>query len=157
MTTDRRLIWTVSLWGFVFVLSLALYLLVPGSLTRTTLKFPQEITKALVPEVRSLPFNWDREHNVELVVREVLLGPARHDHLRLFSRDAKVRNVLVREGNIYIDLAKEAFNPDADVIYSPMTALGVLKTTLMDNFPGVANVWISVEGDPGRPIVVDKG
>lgn len=157
MTSDKTLLGAVAALCVLFFVSLAFYLLMPGALTRTVLRFPQEISKTLVPEVRSLPFNWDREHNVELLVREVLLGPARHDHLRLFSRQAGLRSVLVREGNIYIDLTKGSFIPDADVIYSPVTALDVLKATLMDNFAGIGSVWISVEGEPSRVIVVDKG
>ena len=83
--------------GFFFLLSLALYLLVPGGLTRTVLKFPDEISQTSGSRgAWSLPFSWDREHNVELLVREILLGPARNDHLRLFSRDAAVRSVLVQ-------------------------------------------------------------
>jgi hypothetical protein len=154
--TDRTLRWALYLLGSFFVLSMALYLLVPGGLTRTVLKFPDEISKHLVTEERSLPFNWDREHNVELVVREILLGPARNDHLRLFSRDADVRSVLVRGSDIYVDLKKEAFIPDPDVIYSPRTALDVLKATLMDNFAGVSHVFVSVGGEPTGSNHVDK-
>ena len=157
MTSDRTLLWTSSLLGFFFLLSLALYLFVPGSLTRTVLKFPGEISHSLVPEARSLPFNWDREHNVELLVREVLLGPARHDHLRLFSREASVKSVLVRNATIYVDLSKESFIPDPDVIYSPLVALDVLKATLMDNFTGVSQVKFSVDGEPVPGKIVDKG
>ncbi len=148
MNSDRTALWTSSVLLFFFLLSLALYLLLPGTLTRTVLRFPAEISRALVPEARSLPFSWDREHNVELLVREILLGPARHDHLRLFSREAGVRSVLVRGTTIYVDLSKESFIPDPDVIYSPLIALDVLKATLMDNFRDVSQVTISVGGDP---------
>jgi hypothetical protein len=154
--TDRTLRWALSLLGAAFVLSFALYLLIPGGLVRTVLKFPNEISKRLVSEERSLPFNWDREHNVELLVREILLGPARNDHLRLFSRDAGVRAVLVRGGTVYVDLKKESFIPDPDVIYSPQMALDVLKATLMDNFAGVSHVFVSVGGEPTGPNLVDK-
>jgi len=157
MTSDRTLFWTSGLLGFFFLLSLALYLLVPGALTRTILQFPGEISHRLVTEARSLPFNWDREHNVELLVREVLLGPARHDHLRLFSREAGVRTVLVRGETVYVDLAEESFNPDPDVLYSPVKALDVLKATLMDNFTGVSKVMISIGGEPVSGNIVDKG
>jgi hypothetical protein len=157
MTSDRTLWGTLGALGFLFVLSLALYFVLPGNLTRTVLRFPAEISHRLVPEARSLPFTWDREHNVELTVREILLGPARHDHLRLFSRDANLRSVLVRQGKVYIDLSKEAFIPDADVVYSPRMALEVLKKTLMDNFVGVTQVLVSVGGEPVPGNLVDKG
>ena len=139
------------------MLSMALYFLLPGHLVRTVLKFPDEISHHLSSETRSLPFGWDREHNAELLVREVLLGPSRHDHLRLFSREAEVGSVLVRQGTIYVDLKKDSFIPDADVIYSPVTALKVLKATLMDNFVGISDVRISVGGEPAQGNNVDKG
>jgi hypothetical protein len=104
-----------------------------------------------------LPFNWDKEHNAELLVREILLGPARHDHLRLFSRQAGVRSVLLRGSILYVDLSKESFIPDPDVIYSPVIALDVLKATLKDNFTGVSQVTISVGGEPAGGNLVDKG
>lgn len=157
MTSDRTLLGALSALVFVFLLSLLLYLFVPGKLVRVVLRFPDEITKTLSSEARSLPFLWDREHDIELTVREILLGPARHNHLRLFSREAKLRSVLVRNEKVYIDLSKEAFLPDPDVIYSPTVALEVLKATLKDNFAGVSQVMISVGGEPTGGNLVDKG
>jgi hypothetical protein len=157
MKSDRTLLGATSALAFLFLLSLCLYLFVPGRLARTVLRFPDEISHSLTPEVRSLPFNWDQEHNVELTVREILLGPARHNHLRLFSRDARLNSVLVRDGKVFIDLSEEAFLPDHDVIYSPQVALEVLKATLMDNFAGVSHVMISVGGEPAWGNLVDKG
>jgi hypothetical protein len=157
MTSDRTLLWTVSLLGGFFFLSLGLYFLLPGHLVRTVLAFPDEISHRLSSEARSLPFNGDREHNAELLVREVLLGPSRHNHLRLFSREAEVGSVLVRQGTIYVDLKKDSLIPDPDVIYSPVTALKVLKATLLDNFWGISDVRISVDGEPAQGNIVDKG
>lgn len=157
MTSDRTLWGALGALLFLFLLSLALYLWTPGNLVRTTLRFPDELSHGLSFEVRSLPFNGEREHNIELTVREILLGPARHNHLRLFSRQAQVRSVLVRGSTVYVDLAEESFLPDKDVIYSSQVALGVLKATLMDNFAGVSEVMISVGGEPVGGNLVDKG
>lgn len=157
MTSDRILWGTVASLAFLFLLSLTLYLVLPGNLTRTVLRFPDQISHKLVPEARSLPFNWDQSHNVELLTQEILLGPARHDHLRLFSRNARLRTALVRGSTVYLDLTKESFIPDPDVIYSPVMALDVLKATLMDNFAGVSNVQFSVGGEPAGVNIVDKG
>ena len=66
-------------------------------------------------------------------------------------------SVLVRQQTIYVDLAKDSFIPDPDVIYSPVTALKVLKATLMDNFVGISDVRISVGGEPAQGNNVDKG
>lgn len=157
MTFDRALLGSFSALVFLFLLSLALYLFVPGKLVRTVLQFPHEISRTLNREVRSLPFTWDEEHNIELTVREILLGPARHSHLRLFSRTAELNSVLYREGKVFVDLSEEAFLPDDDVIYSPQVALEVLKATLLDNFAGVSQVMISVGGEPAGGNLVDKG
>jgi len=156
MRTDRLFPWTLGLLGASFVLSLALYLLVPGSLTRTVLRFPHEIQKTLVPEARSLPFGWDREHNVELLVKEVLLGPARHDHLRLFSRWSSLEQVMVRDDEVYIDLSKSSLIPDPDVLYSPVMAVEILENIVKANFPGISIVWVSVGGEPARDLSLTK-
>lgn len=156
MTSDRTLLGALAALVVVFLLSLSLYLFLPGKLVRVVFQFPDEITKNLSREVRSLPFTWEQEHDVELAVREILLGPARHNHLRLFSREARLRSVLVRNEKVYIDLSKEAFLPDPDVIYSPTVALEVLKATLMDNFAGVFQVMISVGGEPTGEISLTK-
>ncbi len=157
MKSDRSLLWAVSLLGASFILSLGLYLLLPGHWVRTVLRFPHEITHSLVPEARSLSFGWDQEHNIELLTREILLGPARHDHLRLFARQAELRAVLWRNGVVYVDLKRDSLIPDADVVFSPAVALKVLKATLMDNFGGISDVRISVEGEPPGGNYVDKG
>jgi len=157
MTSDRTLLGALSALVILFLLSLGLYLFLPGKLVRTVLSFPDEISHTLTPEVRSLPFTWDQEHNIELTVREILLGPARHSHLRLFSREAALNSVLYRDGKVFIDLSEEAFLPDHDVIYSPQVALEVLKATLLDNFAGVSHVMISVGGEPAGGNLVDKG
>lgn len=157
MRTERLFPWTLGLFGGSFVLSLALYLLVPGSLTRTLLQFPHEIRKTVVLEARSLPFGWDRERNVELLVREVLLGPARHDHLRLFSRWSELEQVLVRDDEVYIDLSKSSLIPDPDVLYSPVKAIEILENTVMANFPGISRVRVSVGGEPAGDLSLTKG
>jgi hypothetical protein len=146
MKVDRVTLWGSSVLAFALVLSLTLYYLLPGSLARVVLRFPEEITAKIVPEVRYLPFNWDQEHNVAMLVDEVLLGPARHDHQRLFSRQAAPRSVLVRDRVIYVDLKKASFIPDPDVLYSPETSLDVLKKTLLDNFRDLSSVYVSVDG-----------
>ncbi len=156
MTNDRAVVGLISALSFFFLLSLTMYIFLPGKLVRTVLNFPDEISRVLSPEVRSLPFSWDREHNVELTVREILLGPARHDHLRLFSRESGLLSVLVRNEKVYIDLSKETFLPDPDVLYSSQIALDVLKSTLVSNFAGITAVVISVEGEPAGEISLTK-
>jgi len=146
MKIDRVLLWGGGLLGFALLLSLGLYLLLPGGLTRVVLNFPEEITAQTVPEIRYLPFNWDEEHNVRMLISEVLLGPARHDHQRLFSRQAEALSVLVRGSIIYLDLGKSSFIPDPDVLYSPQTSLDVLKKTVLDHFRNLSAIEISVEG-----------
>lgn len=146
MKIDRVTLWCGGALAGLFLLSMALYLLLPGNLTRVVLTFPHEITRQQEKEVRYLPLGWDSEHNMLLLVREVLLGPARNSHLRLFSRKAEVNTVLERGGTIYVDLAKASFIPDPDVLYSPQMSLDVLEKTLMDNFNNLKAVKFFVDG-----------
>ncbi len=146
MKLDRVTLWCGGGLVALFLLSMTLYLVLPGGLSRVVLTFPHEITHDQEKEVRYLPFGWNSEHNQLLVVREVLLGPARNVHLRLFSRKADVRTVMERNGTIYVDLEKASFIPDPDVLYSPQMSLDVLEKTLKDNFDNVKAVEFFIDG-----------
>lgn len=152
MNRDRISLYVLGGLGFVLLLSLLLYLFWPGSLKRTVLYFPREIGGGIAEEVRSLPWSWEREANAELLVKEVLLGPARHENVRLFARTAQVKHVLFRNDTLYIDLTISSLFPDVDVVYSPRKALDVLKQTILTNLRDCSKVVITVDGQA----VLDK-
>jgi len=157
MTNNRPLLRSVAALLIIFLGSFALYLFVPGHLVRTILYFPHEITHKTVPEVRSLPFNGNRDHDSQLLVREILLGPADYDHLRLFSREGTLLSVFVQGKRVFVDLSKSTLFPDKDVLYSPAKALRILRSTIKRNIPGVSEVKVSFGGDPAELFHVDKG
>lgn len=146
----HKVTWLVlSGLGLCFLLSLALYLFNPFSLTRTVFFFPHKKSGLFCPEVRALALTKDQEANAELIVKEILLGPYQHQNLRLFPRAACVKTVLARKQTIYVDLTLSSLLPDLDVPYAPLKALEILKKTLLYHFKSFSEVIITIEGQFG--------
>ncbi len=152
MTRSRlQLIVLLSLGG-VFLLSLALELFLPHRQARVELQFPYEIERGLGWEVRTIPFSWSTEKNVEETVKEILLGPAFPDRLRLFSRDAALRDIYFQGSTIIVDLALTTLRPDGDVETPPLQALKIMSQDILFNFPWYKKVEFAIQGTP----VLDK-
>lgn len=136
--------------AFVFLLSLSLYFFLDGHLTRTTLFFPDQISKKLSGETRFLPFGADKERNIELLVEEILLGPARNENLKLVPRGGQVGSLLLRGDRVYLDLTAEIVLPDKEVVFTTAEALKAIKEAVLYNFHDVREVTITVAGqEPG--------
>lgn len=145
-TPHRLLLTAGSSFGLILVLSLTLYLFFSHQLTRTTLFFPDQISKKLSGETRFLPFGADKEKNMELLVEEILLGPALDANLKLVPRDGQVRSLLLRQGTIYLDLSAEIVLTDKEVVFTTAQALQAIREALLYNFRDVRNVVITVAG-----------
>ena len=151
MTRSRlQLIILFSLGG-IFLLSLALELFLPHRQARVELQFPNEIGRGLGWEVRVIPFSWNTEKNVETTVKEILLGPAFPDRMRLFSRDAALREIFFRGSTIVVDLALNTLRPDGDVETPPLQALKILRQDILFNFPWYKKVEFAIQGAPVLP------
>lgn len=151
MTRSRlQLIVLLSLGG-IFLLSLALELFLPHRQARVELQFPNEIGRGLGWEARIIPFSWNTEKNVETTVKEILLGPAFPDRLRLFSRDAALRDIFFRGSTIVVDLALNTLRPDGDAETPPLQALKILRQDILFNFPCYKKVEFAIQGAPVLP------
>lgn len=145
-TRKRILGITAGFLVFIFLLSLILFFLNEDRLSRATLLFPHQITKAISPETRFLPFDSDPEKKIRLLAEEVLLGPADNSHLRLFPRGARVRSVLFRGDKAYLDLSPEVIFFDPEVLIGTRGATEVLRMTLITNFRELSDVIVTVAG-----------
>ena len=65
----------------------------------------------------------------------MLLGPTRHDALRLFPRGATVTAVMVSGRTLYLDLTPQILVDDPEVPLKGPEALAALTRSLRLNFP----------------------
>jgi hypothetical protein len=60
---------------------------------------------AIVSEFRRIPLSGSVETRVEMLMREITLGPMNHQNQPLFASKASLRSVLERNGRLHIDIS----------------------------------------------------
>jgi hypothetical protein len=130
--------------------SLLLFFLFGNSRTARILFFPSQPPGRIVAEIRFVPRHPTLEENVEETADNVLLGPTRHDALRLFPRGATVTAVMVSGRTLYIDLTPQVLVEDPEVPLKGQAALAALTRSLKLNFPRFGEVVFFIDGQAPR-------
>jgi hypothetical protein len=143
-----------AILGLVFLgvlaFSLLLFLLTDNLGTARILFFPAHAARRMVAEERLLPRHRSLERDVTEVVEGVLLGPTRHDALRIFPRGATVLSALVHGHTLYLDLSARVLVEDPEVPLHGEQALSALARSIRFNFPRLREISISIDGQVPR-------
>ncbi len=136
------------LWGGILIglliISLALFLFVPGRQVRRVLFFTNTVDTGLSGEIRYLPSHSPRETSIRMVLDELLLGPVDIEHERLLPEDTRIRSFLYRDGIVYIDFSHDIIDPSAALDIREL--LEGVERTVTFNFPSVRDVVITIRG-----------
>ncbi len=132
-----------------FAVSLLFFLLFGNGRIPRILYFPG-LTGGLVAEERYVPRHFDLERDVAETADSVLLGPTRHDALRLFPRGATVASVMVSGRTLYLDLTPQILADDPEVPLKGRQALDALTRSLRLNFPRFTEVVFFIDGQQPR-------
>ncbi len=135
---------------FIFLLSLALFLLLGNGNVVRVLFFPSETGSRLVAEQRFVPRARGLEKQVAALVDDVLLGPMSPDALRLFPRGVTVNAVLLRGRTLFLDLSSRLLAEDPEIPLHGKPALDALKRSIRFNFPRLREIVITIDGQPPR-------
>ncbi len=114
------------------------------------LYFPSSLSSRIVAELRYVPRHQTVEENVVEAADNVLLGPTRHDALRLFARGATVTAVMVSGRTLYLDLTPRILADDPEVPLKGPDALAALTRSLRMNFPRFSEVIYFIDGQAPR-------
>ncbi len=154
----KELIVPAAVFAGIFFLSLAIFLVQGIFEKKLLLFFPQHSGGALAGEARSLVRQKSIEKDLELVVEELILGPADIRHSGVLPRNTRVRSALVRRGAAYLDLSPDAIFLGGEVKMSFQEVLETVKKTVMFNFPGLENLIVTIDGQvPGEPAHLPGG
>ena len=144
-----RLRGTPAVIGAAFVgtlgVSLLLFFLLGNSRVGRILYFPSPSGR-IVAEMRYVPRHPSVEESVEEAANNVLLGPTRHDALRLFARGATVTAVMVSGRTLYVDITPQILVDDPEVPLKGPDALSALTRSLRLNFPRFSEVVYLIDG-----------
>lgn len=130
----------------VLVFSLLLFLLAGNGKAVRVLFFPAQAGRGMVAEERLLPRHRILEQDVTELAEGVLLGPTRHDALRIFPRGGSVLSSLVHGRTLYIDLSPRLLVEDPEVPLRGDDALTALARSIKFNFPRVRQIVFFIDG-----------
>jgi len=152
LSLDRnnlRLIFGI-LFLFLLVLSLTLYI-AGKPWHQRVLFFPESPTGKLVGERRFLPPRNGLTPQIELYVRELILGPSNPRLARIVSREVRLRSVIGRDGKVYVNLSREIIERQPDALLSFDQSLQTIANGVLYNFPKVRDLYLLVDGQiPGE-------
>ena len=146
MSKKLRMISAISILA-VFIISFAIYISVNLHKTERTFFFPEHNNSKTVGESRRIPRFINREKNVDIFTRELLLGPLNMKLDSLFSSGTKLEKMLYRNKIIYLDLDIKALFPDKKAIHGFDTGIRLLKKNIKFNFPYVKKVVVTISGE----------
>ena len=141
---------TAFVWGsvflFVLLLSLLLFLFVDNRQSQIVLFFPNYANHRLTGEERFVPRHSTESQGIETVVNELILGPEQLRHDRALARETTVRSLLVKGNTAYVDLSAGILFPTEAVALSFEESLQAIKRSIRFDFPSIKQVIITVEG-----------
>ena len=114
--------------------------------TERTLFFVEPVSKAVVLEHRLIAEKHDLELNVELLIKDELLGSALLVRDSVFPSGTKLNHVLFRDGKLYADLSIEAMFPSAHSGLNFRDSIRILEETISFNFPQIEDIIITIDG-----------
>ena len=114
--------------------------------TERTLFFVEPVSKAVVMEHRLKDKKNDLELNVELLIKDELLGPALLVRDSVFPSGTRLNHVLLRDGVLYADLSLEAMFPSAHSGLNFQDSIRILEKTVSFNFPEIKNIVVTIDG-----------
>jgi hypothetical protein len=140
--------------GLVFlgtlVVSLLLFLLLGNERVGRIFFFPTQGGRRLVAEQRDVPRRPGIEKDITELADGVLLGPTRHDALRLFPRGVTVTSAMVSGRVVYLELSPQVLVDDPEVPLKGRDALDALARSIRYNFPMVKEVVFFIDGQQPR-------
>ena len=138
------------LFVFILVFSLTLYFVTKPWYPRV-LFFPEDRTGRLVGERRFLPPRRGLTSQIELYVQELILGPTKPFLTRIVPREVRLRSVIARDGEVYVNLSREIIELQPDATLSFDQSLQAIANGVLYNFPRVRDLYLLVEGQiPGE-------
>lgn len=129
-----------------FVLSLVLFLLLESQSVKRVLFFPNDVSGELNGEVRKLPRSEDDEENIQLFVKEIMLGPAKFVNKPIIPRDADLQSIILRDNKLYIDFGDNVLSLKKREGINFEKIASVLKQAIKFNFPYIDTIYITING-----------
>lgn len=146
ISRDYTAIAPLVVWGLALVVSFALFFLTHDGMAERVIFFPRHREQAVEGEPRRLPVKHDMEKDIQLLVRETILGPFNINYDRLLPLDTEVKSVILRGEKLYLDFSIDPVLQQEGSVLSLPEKIGALKRTIQFNFPSVELITVTFRG-----------
>lgn len=135
-----------------FIVSLGAFVLFNDGRIDRTLFFPGARTAEVGGELRSLPRLDNTREDLQLLMREIILGPTEIRHGRLLPRGTQLRSVIVRDNKAFINFSEGILFEAPEQQLALEEVLDVLRRTVRYNFREIDRVVFTINGQlPSQP------
>lgn len=142
---EKRTLILISILLFLLILSLSVYFFADNNLARRVLFFPDRSSNS--GEVRRLPRQKTLEGEIELFIKEMILGPYKIDHLRMISEETRLQNLFLRDkSSLYIDFSADFIVTENKLSIVTSKMIELISKNLRYNFPILEKITLSVDG-----------
>ena len=114
--------------------------------TERTLFFVEPVSQAVVMEHRLIAEKHDLELNLELLIKDELLGSSLLVRDSVFPAGTKLNHIMLRDDILYVDLSSEAIYPSAHSGLNFRDSIRILEKTVNFNFPEIKNMVVTIDG-----------
>ncbi len=142
---EKRCIILISIISLLLVVSLFIYFFAGNNLDRRVLFFPGRVKYS--GEVRMVPHKKTKEDEIQLFVKELILGPYSINHFRIIPQKTKLQSLFFRQKTkLFIDFSSDFIVFDNDFNLVPSEMIVLIEKNLEYNFPFLKEISVSVDG-----------
>jgi len=142
---EKRTLILISILLFLLILSLSVYFFADNNLVRRVLFFPDRSNNS--GEIRRLPRQKTLESDIELFLKEMILGPYKIDHLRIIPEKTRLQNLILRDkSSLYIDFSADFIVTENELSIVTSEMIELISKNLRYNFPILEEITLSVDG-----------
>jgi hypothetical protein len=133
--------------GLVFVLSIVLFYVDKGLVSRRVFFFPDTFSFKLRGEERFITNAGNSFEDVRKVVEELLLGPANPDVFRVFPQGTTLISMVAKERDLYLNFSSELLLKDNLATFPLEKRIMSCINTIRFNFPDLKKIYFFIHGE----------
>ncbi|MCF7915905.1 MAG: GerMN domain-containing protein [Spirochaetaceae bacterium] len=144
---DRITIILVGVLAVSLTVSLLLFLINGTDKHRQVLFFPEYRSSECSGEQRLLPTKPTTEQEIELLVKEILLGPFDVNSAAVLPQESSLQTLMLRENRLFIDFSIHVISQESKSRLSFGEALDCVRKTITFNYPQIEKIVFTVNGE----------
>lgn len=144
---DRITIILLGILALSLIVSGLLFFINGTDTHKQVLFFPIYRSSECAGEERLLPTKPTTEGEIELLVKEILLGPFNVNYVPVLPRETTIRTLMLRDKVLFIDFSGAVVSQESDSRLTFEEALKCVRKSITFNYPHIDRIVFTVNGE----------